>query len=65
MKRSISPEIERVVRQSTLSLNGEDGNVIFVSGESMRLLLGYVPTACYQRIPCEQGRSDNLPEGAG
>jgi len=28
MKRTISPEIERVVKQSTLSLNGEDGNVI-------------------------------------
>ena len=30
MKRADSPEIERVVKQSTLSLNGEDGNVIFV-----------------------------------
>ena len=30
MKRATSPEIERVVKQSTLSLNGEDGNVIFV-----------------------------------
>ena len=29
MKRAISPEIERVVKQSTLSLNGEDGNFIF------------------------------------
>jgi hypothetical protein len=65
MKRAISPEIERVVKQSTLSLNGEDGNVIFVSGENMRLLPGYVPTACYQRIPCEQGRSGKLPEGTG
>ena len=31
MKRTISPEIDRVVKQSTLSLYGEDGNVIFVS----------------------------------
>jgi len=29
MKRTISPEIERVVKQSTLSLSGEDGNFIF------------------------------------
>ena len=29
MKRTISPEIERVVKQSTLSLKGEDGNVMF------------------------------------
>jgi hypothetical protein len=29
MKRAISPEIERVVKQSTLSLNGEGGNFIF------------------------------------
>jgi len=29
MKRIISPEIERVVKQSTLSLSGEDGNFIF------------------------------------
>ena len=63
MKRTISPEIERVVKQLTLSLNGEDGNVIFVSGENMGLLPGYVPTACYQRIPCEQGRSGKLRRG--
>ena len=30
MKRAISPEIERVVKQLTLSLSGEDGNFIFV-----------------------------------
>jgi len=29
MKRAISPEIDRVVKQSTLSLNGEGGNFIF------------------------------------
>ena len=34
-------------------------------GENMGLLPGSVPTACYQRIPCEQGRSGKLPEGAG
>jgi len=65
MKRTISPEIERGVKQSTLSLYGEDRNVIIVSGENMRLLPGYVPTACHQRIPCEQGRSGKLPEGTG
>jgi len=38
MKRAISPEIERVVKQSTLSLKREGRNVIFVSGKNMRLL---------------------------
>jgi hypothetical protein len=29
MNRTISPEIERVVKQSTLSLKGEGGNYLF------------------------------------
>ena len=40
MKRAISPEIERVVKQSTLSLNGEDGNVIFVNGREYEIASG-------------------------
>jgi len=60
MKRIISPEIDRVVKQSTLSLIGEDGNVVFVIGENMKLLPGFVPTACYQGNPWEQGRSGKL-----
>jgi hypothetical protein len=31
----------------------------------MKLLPGFVPTACYQRISCEQGRSGKFPEGVG
>ena len=40
MKRAISPEIERVVKQSTLSLNGEDGNVIFVKWREYEIASG-------------------------
>ena len=40
MKRAISPEIERVVKQSTLSLNGEDGDVIFVRWREYEIASG-------------------------
>ena len=40
MKRTISSEIERVVKQSTLSLNGEDGNVIFVNWREYEIASG-------------------------
>ena len=40
MKRAISPEIERVVKQSTLSLNGEDGKVIFVKWREYEIASG-------------------------
>ena len=40
MKRAISPEIERVVKQSTLSLYREDGNVIFVRWREYEIASG-------------------------
>ena len=40
MKRAISPEIERVVKQSTLSLNGEDGNLIVVNWQEYEIASG-------------------------
>jgi hypothetical protein len=40
MKRTNSLESERVVRQLTLSLNGEDGNVIFVKGREYEIASG-------------------------
>ena len=40
MKRAISPEIERVVKQSTLSLNREDRNVIFVKRREYEIASG-------------------------
>jgi hypothetical protein len=40
MKRAISPEIERVVKQSSLSLNGEDGKLIFVKGREYEIASG-------------------------
>jgi hypothetical protein len=40
MKRTISPEIDRVVKQLTLSLNGEDGNVIFVKRREYEIASG-------------------------
>ncbi len=40
MKRIISPEIERVVKQPTLSLYGEGGNVIFVKWREYEIASG-------------------------
>jgi hypothetical protein len=40
MKRAISPESERVVKQSTLSLNGEDRNLIFVKWREYEIASG-------------------------
>jgi len=40
MKRAISPEIERVVKQSTLSLKGEDGNLIIVRWREYEIASG-------------------------
>lgn len=40
MNRIISPEIERGVKQSTLSLYGEDGNVIFVKWREYEMASG-------------------------
>jgi len=40
MKRADSPEIERVVKQLTLSLNGEDRNVIFVKWREYEIATG-------------------------
>lgn len=60
MKRIISPEIERVVKQSTLSLNGEDGNVIFVKWREYEIASGVRTYGMLPKVPCEQGRSDKL-----
>ena len=40
MKRTISPEIDRGVKQLTLTLNGEDGNVIFVKRREYEIASG-------------------------
>ena len=40
MKRAISPEIDRVVKQSTLSLYGEDGNLIVVNWRECEIASG-------------------------
>jgi hypothetical protein len=40
MKRTNSPEIERVVKQLTLSLDGEDRNVIFVKWREYEIASG-------------------------
>jgi hypothetical protein len=40
MKRTISPEIDRVVKQSTLSLCGEDGNLIVVNWREYEIASG-------------------------
>ena len=40
MKRAISPEIERVVKQPTLSLYGEGRNVVFVKGREYEIASG-------------------------
>lgn len=60
MKRIISPEIERVVKQPTLSLEEEGKIFIIENGKTIKVFPGFVPTACYQRFPCEQGRSGKL-----
>lgn len=41
---------------------GEGRNRMFVKGENIPLLPGFVPTACYQRAPGEQGRSGWIPQ---
>ncbi len=40
MKRTISPEIDRVVKQLTISLYGEDRNVIFVNWREYEIASG-------------------------
>jgi hypothetical protein len=65
MKRIISPEIDPVVEWSTLSLKEEDGKFVSAVKREYEVASGFVATACYQRIPCEQGRSGKFPKGVG
>ena len=50
MKRTISPEIDRVVKQLTLSLYGEDGNLIVVNWREYEIASG---VGTYGMLPKE------------
>jgi hypothetical protein len=57
MKRTISPEIDRVVKQSTLSLNGEDGNVIVVKWREYEIASG---VRTYGMLPKDSMRTREI-----
>jgi len=52
----ISSEIERVVGQPTFSLSGEGSIDESAMVRAYAMSPGFVPTACWQRSLCEQGR---------
>jgi hypothetical protein len=57
MKRTISPEIDRVVKQLTLSLYGEDGNVIFVNWREYEIASG---VGTYGMLPKDSMRTREI-----